>query len=209
MKRLYGGLHMTWAKVILFAIATGIYTGVVMIIPALKDTSFQDIGISYEWWVIFAVILVVNCEKSWEAMLKCFVFFLISQPFVYLVEILTGHLSFSMGWGYYAHIWLPMTLLTIPGGFLAYFCKKQNLLGGIILGLGNTIQAGLAVVYFAMALQQFPFHLLSGIVCVVSVFVMTLCIQKEKKNRIVAFAIPVVLTAGILVMMNMTGRVLF
>lgn len=209
MERLYGGLKLTWLKVILFAIAAGIYTGVVMVIPFLKDTSFQDIGISYEWWVIFAVIIVVNCEKSWDAMLKCFVFFLISQPLVYLVEILLGKLSFDMGWHYYSRIWLPMTLLTLPGGFIAYFCKKQNLPGGIILGLGNTIQAVLALVYFGMAIQRFPFHLLSGLVCVGSILVMTLSIQKEQKNRLIAILLPIILAAAILALLKATGRVLF
>ena len=209
MNRFYGDLKMTWLKVILFAIATGVYTGVVMVIPFLKDTSFQDIGIAYEWWVIFAVIVVVNCGKSWEAMLKCFVFFLISQPLVYLVEILFGKLSFDMGWLYYSSIWLPMTFLTLPGGFIAYFCKKQNVLGAIILGLGNTIQAALALAYFGMAVKHFPFHLLSALVCVASILVMSVFIQKERKNRLIAILLPIVLTAALLVLAKMTGRVFF
>ena len=209
MKRFYGDLKLTWLKVILFAVAAGVYTGVVMLVPLLKGTSFQDIGISYEWWVIFAVIIVVNCEKSWEAMLKCFVFFLISQPLVYMVEIMFGSLSFDQGWNYYAHIWFPMTLLTLPGGFIAYFCKKQNLLGGMILGLGNTIQAVLALSYFGMAMNRFPFHLLSGLVCVGSIIVMSVFIQKERKNRLIAILLPIMLTAVILVLLKVTGRVLF
>ena len=69
--KLYGQINMTWLKIIIFAVCVGVYSGVVMLIPALENTSFQDIGIAYEWWVIFAVIIVVNCEKNWEAMLKC------------------------------------------------------------------------------------------------------------------------------------------
>ncbi len=202
-------MNLTWLKVILFAIITGVYTGVVMIIPFLKNTSFHDIGISYEWWVIFAVIIVVNSKKSWEAMLKCFVFFLISQPLVYLVEIVSGNLSLNMGWNYYYHIWLPMPFLTLPGGFVASFCHKQNILAGVILGLGNTIQAVLAIAYFGMAIKSFPFHLLSGLVCVGSIIIMSLFIQKETKNRLIAILIPIVLTAVILILLKVTGRVLF
>lgn len=209
MKELYGKWGMSWFKVILFAVITGIYTGAVMLIPFLKDTSFQDIGISYEWWVIFAVLVVVNCEKGWEAMLKCFVFFLISQPLVYLVQILFGALTLEMGVYYYSRIWLPMTFLTLPGGFIAYFCKKQNLLGGIILGLGNSIQAIMAASYFAAAIHAFPHHLLSAIVSVVSIFVMSFGIHKERKNQIVAILLPIVLGAGVLVLLRVTGRVLF
>ncbi len=209
MKRLFGDMKMTWLKVILFAILAGVYTGAVMIIPFLKGTSFQDIGISYEWWVIFAVIIVVNCKKSWEAMLKCFAFFLISQPLVYLVEMMFGQLSFEMGWYYYTSMWLPMTFLTLPGGLIAYFCKKQNILGGVILGLGNTIQAVFALVYFGMAMNHFPFHLLSGIVCLGSIIVMSFFIQKERKNRLIAILLPIVLTTAILVLAKASGRVLF
>lgn len=54
---------MTWIRVILFAVIAGVYTGLVMFVPAFEDTSFQDIGKLYEWWVIFAVIVVVNCKR--------------------------------------------------------------------------------------------------------------------------------------------------
>ena len=35
MKKLFGSWHMTWLRTIVFAAATGIYTGVVMNIPAV------------------------------------------------------------------------------------------------------------------------------------------------------------------------------
>ena len=97
MNKLFGGLKMTWLKVIAFAIIAGLYTGAVMLMPFLKETSFQDIGIMFEWWVVFAVIVVVNCDKCWDAMLKCFAFFLISQPLIYLTEIVFGSMSFETG----------------------------------------------------------------------------------------------------------------
>ena len=147
MERIFGKLKMSWLFVILFAVIAGVYTGAVMLIPFLENTSFQDIGISYEWWVVFAVIIVVNCKKSWEAMLKCFVLFLISQPLVYLVEVLFGTLSAEMAMYYYRSIWLPMTFLTLPGGFIAFYCKKQNALGAVVLGLGNTILLILGIAY--------------------------------------------------------------
>ena len=208
MKRLYGQLNMRWLTVLLFAAVTGIYTGAVMSFDALKDTSLQDIGISYEWWVIFAVIIVVNCRKSWEAMLKCFVFFLLSQPLVYATEVFLGTLAPDMAWYYYGSIWLPMTFLTLPGGFIAYYCKKQNMLGAVILGLGNTIQAVLGVHYFAQAILDFPHHLLSGIVCAASIFLMSFGIQQKKKNRLIAILTSLVLTALFAVFCKMSGRTL-
>lgn len=209
MKRIYGNWKMSWVTVILFAVITGVYTGLVMTVPFLKDTSFQDIGIGFEWWVIFAVLVVVNCKKGWEATLKCFAFFLISQPLVYLVQILLGCLSWELGLYYYRAIWLPMTFLTLPGGFIAYFCKKQNALGGIVLGLGNTIQAIMALSYFGSAIKQFPHHLISGIVSFVSILIMSFYIQEKRKNQLIAIMLPILLTAAICVWAKMNGRILF
>lgn len=200
---------MRWPDVVLFAIAAGVYTGAVMCFDILKNTSFQDIGISYEWWVIFAVIVVVNCDKSREAMLKCFVFFLISQPLIYAVQILFGTLAPNMGWYYYHSFWLPATFLTLPGGFIAYYCKKQSVLGAVILGLGNTIQAVLCVHYFSQAISGFPHHLLSGFVCLASIFLMSFLIQQEKKNRLIAVLTPTVLTVIIVVLCILNGRTVF
>lgn len=208
MNYMFGRLRMRWHAVVLFAVAAGVYTGAVMLFDILKDTSFQDIGISYEWWVIFAVIIVVNCDKSWEATLKCFVFFLISQPLVFAVQILFGTLSLDMGWYYYRSIWLPATFLTLPGGFIAYYCKKQNIFGAVILGLGNTIQAVLGVYYVAQAVRSFPHHLLSGIVCFGSIFLMGLQIQREKKNQLISIMVPLILTVIFAVYCKMSGRTL-
>ena len=179
-----------------------------MLVPFLQGTSFQNIAISYEWWVIFAVIIVVNCKTNWEAMLKCFIFFFISQPIVYLVEIIFGTLSFELGWMYY-RTWFPMIMMTLPGGFIAYYCKKQNIFGGIILGIGNTIQAIMALSYFNQAINHFPYHLLTGIVSVGSIILMTVFIQKENKNRLVAILTTIVLTVVAFVLVKATGRTIY
>lgn len=205
MKKLYGNLKMSWLTIILFALVAGVYTGVVMMIDILDETSFQDIGISYEWWVIFAVIVVVNCDKSVEAMFKCFLFFLISQPIVYAVQILFGQLAANLAWIYYKTTWLPATVLTLPGGFIAYHCKKQNMLGAVILGLGNTIQAFMGVSYFYRAFNSFPHHILSGIICLASIFIMSFCIQKEKKYRLVSILLAFMLAAVVSVYMVING----
>lgn len=208
MKKLFGELKMTWPVVILFAIAAGVYSSVMTFIPSFRDTSFQDIAHLYEWWVVFAVIIVVNCEKNWEAMLKCFTFFLISQPIWYLVKIVFAHLPIDDAWRTYRGMWLPMTFLTLPGAFIAYYCKKQNALGATVLALGNTIQLVHAIYYFGVAVQEFPRHLLSGLFCVTSVFVMSLNVQHAKKNRLIAILLAVALALGVLVWAKLTDRFL-
>ena len=207
LKKLYGETNMSWPIVLLFAVIAGVYTAAVNMIPLFNGTSFQDIAISHEWWVIFAVIVVVNCHAGWEAMLKCFVFFAISQPIVFLVQVAFGYMTMDMGM-YYLRNWVPMIILTLPGGFIAYFCKKQNVGGSIVLGLGNTIELVLGISYLLAAIRNFPYHILTTVVCFVSIFVMTFCIQKEKKNRVVALLTCVCVTAVLLVLLKMTGRTL-
>ena len=179
---------MSWLTVILFAIGAGLYTGIMAIIPATENTSFRDIAISFEWWVIFAFIIAGNCEKNWEAALKVFVFFVVSQPLIFGVEILIGGLEPQMAWYYYSTNWGPRTLFTLPGGLIAFYISKQNALGAIILGLGCAIEALLGSYYLMQAVQNFPQHILSAIVCISSIIIMTLSIQEETKWRIVAFA---------------------
>lgn len=144
-------------------------------------------------------------------MLKCFVFFLISQPICYLVQIpFSTEMTLQMAWTYYTGFWFKMTLLTLPGGLVAYFCKKQNLIGAIILGFGNTIQAIMAVSYSKQAfVTSFPHHLITFIVCVASIFIMTFAIQSKKKYRIIAIVIPIVLTAALIGVCVATGRTIF
>ena len=87
MKKLFGGLNITWKKVIIGAILAGIYTAVMAIIPITKDTSFRDISALFEVWVLFGILLITNSKTPKESGLKCFVFFLISQPLIYLIQV--------------------------------------------------------------------------------------------------------------------------
>ena len=74
MKKLsaaFGALPMTWPVVCAFAAIIGIYVGIINQIPTLYDTSFRDIAVTYEWWVLFAVLIVSNCKSAREAGMKC------------------------------------------------------------------------------------------------------------------------------------------
>lgn len=52
-------------------------------------------GETLEAWVFFAVIIIANAKSSLDSALKTFVFFLISQPLIYLLQV-----PFTwQGWG--------------------------------------------------------------------------------------------------------------
>lgn len=202
----FGGLPMTWPIVCGFAVIIGVYVGIINQIPILHDTSFQDIAVTLEWWVLFAVLIVSNCKSAWEAGLKCLVFFLISQPVIFLVELPTIGLDKALY--YYTGIWLPISLLTLPGGAIAFLAKRQNVLGAAILGVGNTIVALMGVSYFQQILKVFPRHLLTVASCAAIVAVTILGMQKKRRMRLLSAAITVLLTAVIAAWTVMNGRTL-
>ena len=195
IKDIFGKLNMSFLVVIIFAVIAGIYTGIVAQLPIFNNTSFQDIAITYEVWVFFAVIIVTNCRKNWEAMLKCFIFFLISQPLCFFTEIVIWHMELSKAL-YYIRLWMVPIALTLPGGFIAYYCKKQNIIGAIILGLGNAIVGIMGLTYILYQFKQFPRHILSAIFSLAVIIIMTLGIQEKKWMRVIAFAIPLVISVG-------------
>ena len=182
---------MKWWHVIVFAIVAGVWTAVMNMIPITDGTSFRDIAVTFEWWLIFAFIIATNCEKSWESALKIFVFFLISQPLIFALEVIFGGLDVNLATYYLTSNWGPKIIMTLPGGFIAFFIKKQNVLGAILLGLGNAIQALMGVSYLVLTIQNFPFHILSCLVSFASLFIMAWTIQKDNKLRILSIVVTV------------------
>ena len=97
--RLFGGLNMSWMSVIIFSIVSAVLTAVFLIVPIFKGTSFIRVGETFEAWIFFAVIIMSNCKKPLESAEKTFVFFLISQPLIYLMQV-----PFSqLGWGIFGY----------------------------------------------------------------------------------------------------------
>ena len=208
MKKLsaaFGTLPMTWPVVCAFAAIIGIYVGVINQIPILYDTSFRDIAVSYEWWVLFAVLIVSNCKNAKEAGLKCLVFFLISQPVIFLVEL--PSIGSDKVLYYYTKIWLPITLLTLPGGAIAFYAKKQNALGAVVLSIGNTVVALLGVSYFQKLCHSFPRHLLTVVSCAAIIAVLLMGMQQKWKTRFLSAATTLLLTAGVIIWAVLNERV--
>jgi hypothetical protein len=125
----------------------------------------------------------MNSKSNKDSALKCFVFFLISQPLVYLIQVPFS----SLGWqilGYYKN-WIGWTILTLPMGFIGYYMKKDKWWGFLILlpmlvFLGIHYSGFLGETFF-----YFPHHLLSAIFCAVSMIIYSLFIFNNKKIKIV------------------------
>ena len=68
----YGGLNMSWPVVIIYAVLTAVVNAVFLIIPAFKETSFYYMGVTFEAWIFFAVIIMANCRTPLDSALKTF-----------------------------------------------------------------------------------------------------------------------------------------
>ncbi len=191
MKKLFGGINMTWKKVILFAILCGVYTGVMALIPATKDTSFRDISISFEWWILFAILIIVNSKTPLDSALKVFVFFLISQPLVYLVQVPFSPDGFGL-FRYYP-AWFEWTLLTFPMAFVGHYMKRDKWWGLLILAPMLLFLGFHYLGFFGEAVHFFPNHLLSALFCAVTLIVYPLFIFRDKRIRIAGLILSILI----------------
>ena len=200
MKKIFGGIDLTWKKLIIFAIITAIYTATMAILPITADTSFRDIAATLEWWILFGVIIISNSKSPKDSALKCFVFFLISQPLIYLIQV-----PFTwQGWhlfSYYKY-WFIWTLLTIPMGYIGYYIKKDNMLSVIILLPMLILLSIIGIGFFNSAFSNFPHHLLSGIFCFTAIILIILGVLNKKNNKIISFAIIILFTIGYVLISN-------
>lgn len=184
---------MSWKRVILLSLVCGVIVGALMIPGSLQDTSLQRPGITFEFWIFAALYIILNCEKPVEAGLKTFVFFLISQPIIYLVQVPFASLHWQI-FSYYPY-WAKITLLTLPGGMIAWFTKKGNVLSAIILSVANLLIMYMLPPVFRSMLNGFPRYLLAVLFMVFEVVFFILLLMKTKKAKVVAIVLAVLLLA--------------
>ena len=165
------------------------------IIPGLKYTSFIAITATLEVWIFIGILIIMNSSSNKDSALKCFVFFLISQPLVYLIEVPFK----SMGWGLFGYykFWFVWTVLCLPMGFIGYYMKKDKWWGYLILApmIGMT-----AYSYYAYLRKFFfssPRYILISLFCACMMILYPLAIFKNKKIRITGFCISALLIIGI------------
>ncbi len=188
LKKIFGGLKITWPKLIIFAVIMGFYTSLMaMLVP--DGNSFHDIAVLPEWWVLPAIIIIANCKNPLESALKVFVFFLISQPLVYLFQVPFSYMGWGL-FGYYRY-WFLITLLTFPGGFIGWYIKKDKWYSALILSVMTVYLVFAGISYWPELTSHFPNHLLSVIYCfgIIPVFIFT--IFKDKIPRILCSLITV------------------
>ena len=187
MKKLFGGINLTWPKLIAAAVIAGVFTAVMALIPALHYTSFHAIAVSFEVWILFGILIIMNSKSNLDSALKCFVFFLISQPLVYLVQV-----PFSrLGWALFGHYktWFIWTLLCFPMGYVGYWMKKGKWWGYLILLPMIALTGYSYLLYFSNFQFSMPKYILIVLFCVCGTVVYPVAIFEDKRIKAVGAAI--------------------
>ena len=199
MKKLFGEINLTWKRTIIFAIIAGAYTAIMAMIPMAKDTSFADITVSFEVWIFFGILIIMNSKSAKDSALKCFVFFLISQPLVYLIQDVIKHSNLFIT--YYRN-WVFWTIATIPMGFIGYYMKKDEWWGLLILAPILVFLGEHYSTYLSKTMFSFPYHLLTTLFCLITLIIYPIAIFNNKKNKVVGIVI------SVLIIIVMTGLAL-
>ena len=195
IKKLFGGINLTWKKLIIFAIIAGVYTAVMAMLPVARNTSFADITISFEVWILFGILIIMNSKSAKDSALKCFVFFLISQPLVYLIQDLVNCSNLFLT---YYRFWVVWTICTIPMGFFGYFMKKDKWWGLLILAPMLVFLGIHYSGFLGETMYYFPYHLLSTVFCIVTILLYPICIFNNQKIKTAGIII------GLLIIATMT-----
>ena len=183
--------ELSWLKIILFAIAIGIYTALMAIIPIFRYTSFNTITTTLEVWILFGILIIMNSKSNKDAALKCFVFFLISQPLIYLLQV-----PFSwQGWKLfnYYHFWFILTVLCIPMGYVGYYMKQDKWWGYLILLPMILLTALSYDTYLKYLIFSFPKYILICLFCIIAMILYPLYIFKNKKIQTAGITISTLL----------------
>ena len=197
MERMYGGLGLSWLAVVIYAVATAVITTVFLVIPVFENTSFERMGVHLEAWIFFAVIILANCEKPLEAAEKTFVFFLVSQPLIYLFQV-----PFSeQGWGLFGYYkyWFVWTICTFPMAFVGWYIRKKNWLSLLILAPVLIYLTGVYLESFRFSAAHFPYRLVTAIFCLVQVLLYLYVFTEKISQRLLGFLIPFLPAALLLV----------
>lgn len=189
MKKNFWKINLTWKKIIIFAVLIAMYTALMAIVPITANTSFRDIAINFEWWILFGVLIIVNSKSPLDSALKCFVFFLISQPLIYLFQVPFSDKGFAL-FDYYKY-WFIWTILTLPMGYIGYYIKNNNIFSSIILVPMLLILTITGFDYFGEMCINFPNHLLSFISCFAIILIIVFNVLKNYKLRIISIILTI------------------
>ena len=194
MNKFFNNIDISLKKIIIFAIIIGVSVGLLNSVPILYNTSLTDAAIYFDIWILFGIIIIINSKSNKESAIKCFIFFLISQPLIYLVEVPFSHLGWQL-FNYYKY-WFLWTIMCLPMGYIGYYIKREKWWGILILLpimmlLGNSIMTHLSNIIFS-----FPKHIISYLFCILSLIMYPIIIFNKKNLRKISLIINILIIIG-------------
>lgn len=191
MKKVFCDINLTWKMVVINAIVIGMSVGLLNSVPFLRDTTITDIATYFDFWILCGIFIIMNSKSNKDSALKCFAFFLISQPLIYLCEVPFN----DMGWNLFAYYkpWFIWTLLCLPMGYIGYYIKKNKWYGLLILfpimiilgmGLSSTI---------TNIKYSFPKHLINTIFVIASFIIYPCVLFNDKKLKYTGLIINIII----------------
>ena len=203
LRKVFGGMKMTWPRLILFAVISGVITGLIaLFVP--EGNSIRQIAVTFEAWIVLAIVVIVNCDNPLDAACKTFVYFLISQPLVYLVQVPFNSMGFGLFRFYYPY-WFWWTVATFPGAFIAWYIKRDNIPGAMILSVALSALIFLGSGYLRQTITKFPAFLLATLFCYGMVLVLILAILHKKPARLAAVVISLIVLGATLFIVFRNG----
>ena len=181
---------LTWPKLFIFSILIGVYAAIIALIPGTKDTSFSNLNVTFEVWILFGILIIMNSKSALDSALKCFIFFLISQPLIYLIQdFINGSNLFKM----YYRYWFMWTIACIPMGYIGYYMKKDKWWGLLILTPILVLLSKEYGTYLSKTMFSFPRHILTTIFCFTTLIIYPIAIFKNKKIKLTGLLISTIL----------------
>ena len=196
-----GEINLSWGAFFIFTISVSIISGLLAVVPAFKNTSLSDSVNTLEWWIVFGVFVIVGSKSKNDSAIKCFLFFLISQPLNYLVRVP----FFSGGFAIFHRYprWFVATFFTLIMGYIGYRIKEDSFLSALILSPMTAVLGLIGCHYCFRCASGFPRHLISAALCFLFIFAITLPLLKGKKRLVPILA--GFLSAGITALYLLNG----
>ncbi|MBR2552886.1 MAG: hypothetical protein IKR06_04625 [Erysipelotrichaceae bacterium] len=187
--RIFGGIKMSWGKVIALAVGCALLTTVFLLFPVFKGTSFERMGVYLEAWFLPAVLIMANTDSPKDSALKVFVFFLISQPLIYLFQVPFTEL----GWGifrYYGY-WFLWTLATLPLAYFGWHIRRRDWWSVLIFAPVLAFLGYTAADCALTCSREFPRLLIAALFCIAQILLYVCAFFPKGLQKLAGIAFPV------------------
>jgi hypothetical protein len=186
LDKLFGGLKLSWLTVLFMAVGCAFLTFIFLAVPLFKNTSFNRMGVYLEAWILPAVVIMANCRSPKESALKVFIFFLISQPLIYLFRVPYAGWEIFRFYGY----WFIWTAATLPLAFFGWYINRRDWWSVLIFAPVLAFLGYTAAECGRTCAQEFPRLLLATLFCIGQILLYVFAFFPKGLQKLTGIAVP-------------------